>query len=69
MILAWLCRFRVDINDTYLFYFDLLIYIFHCTRNIKTDFIGWVLTVPAIWSESAKGFMRKAAVQVSYFCV
>ena len=26
--------------------------------------ITWVLTVPAIWTDSAKQFMREAAVQV-----
>ncbi|KAK3085535.1 hypothetical protein FSP39_004848 [Pinctada imbricata] len=31
--------------------------------GINDDEIMWVLTVPAIWSESAKSFMRKAAVQ------
>ncbi|KAK3085775.1 hypothetical protein FSP39_008563 [Pinctada imbricata] len=31
--------------------------------NIKEEEILWTLTVPAIWSESAKSFMRKAGVQ------
>jgi len=31
---------------------------------IKPTEIGWVLTVPAIWSDAAKQFMREAAVQV-----
>ena len=26
--------------------------------------IFWVITVPAIWSDSAKQFMREAAIQV-----
>ena len=26
--------------------------------------IHWVLTVPAIWSDAAKQFMREAAIQV-----
>jgi hypothetical protein len=26
--------------------------------------INWVLTVPAIWSDAAKQFMREAAVEV-----
>lgn len=40
---------------------------------LASDFT-WVLTVPAIWEESAKQFMREAAVQVGpvflghYFC-
>ncbi|KAK3086923.1 hypothetical protein FSP39_025521 [Pinctada imbricata] len=31
--------------------------------NIKDEEIVWTLTVPAIWSESAKSFMRKAGVK------
>lgn len=37
-------------------------------RNQQTDIqmkdIKWILTVPAIWSDPAKAFMRKAAVEV-----
>lgn len=37
-------------------------------RNQQTDIklqdIKWILTVPAIWSDPAKAFMRKAAVGV-----
>lgn len=37
-------------------------------RNQQTDIkpqdIKWVITVPAIWSDPAKAFMRKAAVGV-----
>lgn len=29
--------------------------------DIKTTEIRWVLTVPAIWSDAAKQFMRKSA--------
>ena len=29
--------------------------------------ILWVLTVPAIWNEPAKQFMREAAIEVSSF--
>lgn len=29
--------------------------------------IHWVLTVPAIWTDRAKQFMREAAKQVSFF--
>lgn len=29
-----------------------------------SDDILWVLTVPAIWSDQAKQFMREAAIQV-----
>lgn len=32
----------------------------------KTE-IRWVLTVPAIWSDAAKQFMRKSARMVSVF--
>ena len=31
---------------------------------IKPCDIKWVLTVPAIWSDAAKQFMREAAVEV-----
>lgn len=33
--------------------------------NIPNDEILWILTVPAIWDQSAKEFMRKAAEQVT----
>jgi hypothetical protein len=29
--------------------------------EIEPEYIRWVLTVPAIWSEAAKQFMRKSA--------
>jgi hypothetical protein len=29
--------------------------------------IVWVLTVPAIWTDAAKKFMREAAVEVNTF--
>lgn len=32
---------------------------------IRPTEITWVLTVPAIWSDAAKQFMREAAVKVS----
>ena len=32
--------------------------------GLQDDDIGWVLTVPAIWSEPAKQFMREAANMV-----
>lgn len=35
--------------------------------DIKDDDIKWVLTVPAIWSEAAKKFMRHCATDVSTF--
>ena len=35
------------------------------TNLVETD-IHWVLTVPAIWKDNAKQFMREAAQQV--FC-
>lgn len=31
----------------------------------KDDEVKWVLTVPAIWGDRAKDFMRKAAMEVS----
>lgn len=31
---------------------------------ISMDDIKWVITVPAIWSDPAKTFMRRAAIQV-----
>lgn len=30
----------------------------------KKEEIRWVLTVPAIWSDTAKSFMREAAIKV-----
>lgn len=33
--------------------------------SFSADDIQWVVTVPAIWRQSAKQFMRHAAVQVS----
>lgn len=32
--------------------------------EIKDEEIKWVLTVPAIWNDAAKQFMREAAEQV-----
>ena len=32
--------------------------------ELKESDIRWVLTVPAIWNDKAKQFMREAAVQV-----
>ena len=34
------------------------------TVTLKNEDIRWVITVPAIWRESAKQFMRQAAYQV-----
>ena len=40
----------------------------HCSNRIVGttvhDDISWVLTVPAIWDDKAKGFMREAAENV-----
>ncbi|KAK3086243.1 hypothetical protein FSP39_015707 [Pinctada imbricata] len=36
--------------------------------DIKNSEIMWTLTVPAIWCESAKSFMRKAAVEAGICC-
>lgn len=32
--------------------------------DIKEREIHWILTVPAIWTDAAKQFMREAAVEV-----
>ena len=37
-------------------------------NDIREDDIRWVITVPAIWNDSAKKFMRQAASQVSFDC-
>ena len=34
--------------------------------EIVLDDIKWILTVPAIWSDPAKAFMRKAAIEVQW---
>jgi molecular chaperone DnaK (HSP70) len=34
-------------------------------NDIKETDIQWVLTVPAIWNDAAKQFMREAAIDVS----
>ena len=34
--------------------------------GLEVDEIQWVLTVPAIWSDSAKQFMRASAEKVLY---
>ena len=33
--------------------------------DVKPETINWVVTVPAIWSDAAKQFMREAGVMVS----
>lgn len=33
-------------------------------KNINESTISWLLTVPAIWTEVAKDFMRKSAIEV-----
>ena len=33
-------------------------------RTVNESDIHWVLTIPAIWNESAKQFMREAVVEV-----
>ena len=38
-------------------------------KDIRSDDIFWVLTVPAIWSEPAKQLMRVAAIEVKGFKV
>ena len=34
-------------------------------NEISVDDIMWVLTVPAVWSDAAKQFMREAAEKVT----
>lgn len=45
--------------------------VFDCVRKQLIDIelrdIKWIVTVPAIWSDPAKAFMRKAALEV-FFC-
>lgn len=36
--------------------------------GIEESDIMWVLTVPAIWDDKSKQFMREAAEKVSYSC-
>lgn len=35
--------------------------------NVTVETVRWVLTVPAIWNDSAKQFMRESAERVSFF--
>ena len=37
----------------------------HLGYDPHPDTVRWVLTVPAIWDENAKQFMREAAYKVS----
>lgn len=37
--------------------------------NTAEEKIHWVLTVPAIWDDAAKQFMREAAVEVNFILV
>jgi hypothetical protein len=37
--------------------------------NVAVDDVRWVVTVPAIWKQPAKQFMREAAYQVKIFYV
>ena len=43
-------------------------------QRIAADFlddeeIHWVITVPAIWDDAAKSFMRRAAEEVMFFSI
>lgn len=40
-----------------------------CGSVYKYENVLFVLTVPAIWSESAKEFMKKAAIKVDKKCI
>ena len=33
-------------------------------KDLATEDIKWMITVPAFWSDATKQFMRQAAVQV-----
>lgn len=35
------------------------------TKGVPDDCIRWVITVPAIWDDSAKQFIREAAEKVA----
>lgn len=35
--------------------------------TLRAEEVLWVLTVPAIWTDSAKFFMRKAALKVNFW--
>jgi hypothetical protein len=35
--------------------------------DIRVDDIKWIITVPAIWSDPAKCFMRSAAIKVHLY--
>jgi hypothetical protein len=35
--------------------------------NVAVEDVRWVVTVPAIWKQPAKQFMREAAYQVKIF--
>jgi len=45
---------------------DLLVEVKKALLNVKNDDVDWVLTVPAIWNDAAKQFMREAAQRVTY---
>ena len=45
---------------------DLLVEVKKAVLNVKHDDVVWVLTVPAIWNDAAKQFMREAAQMVTY---
>jgi len=36
-----------------------------CGTTIDNDDVRWIITVPAIWNEQAKQFMRQAAYEVT----
>ena len=46
---------------------ELLRRIQDAVKDFKPSDLSWVLTVPAIWEDSAKQFIRKAANEVSIF--
>jgi len=40
-----------------------------CGTTIDNDDVRWIITVPAIWNEQAKQFMRQAAYEVEILIV
>ena len=43
--------------------------LYHRSSGVQPDDIQWVLTVPAIWNDPAKQFMREAAEKVNKYLI
>lgn len=41
----------------------------HSGKDISKKDFHWTLSVPALWSDAAKQFMREAATEVSICCL